>query len=55
MGNHQDNSCPRVGNKTAGRGKPPPGLEALLPVFPFVYFGGTGDGTMFRTGGRDMR
>jgi len=33
----------------------PPGREIPLPVFPVAYFGGTGAGTMLRTGGRDMR
>ena len=33
----------------------PPGREIPLPVFPVAYFGGTGVGTMLRTGGRDMR
>ena len=55
MGIHQRSIGPRVGNKTAGRGKSPPGRGTLLPVFPVVYFGGIGDGTMLRTGGRDMR
>ena len=32
-----------------------PGPDTLLPVFPVVYFGGIGDGTTLRTGGRDMR
>ena len=55
MGNHQRRIGPHVGNKTAGRGKSPPGRETLLPVFPVVYFGGIGAGTMLRTGGRDRR
>jgi len=49
----ESESC--VGNKTAGRGKSPPGRETLLPVFSVVYLGGAGAGTMLRTGGRDMR
>jgi hypothetical protein len=55
MGIHQRSIGPHVGNKTAGRGKSPPGPDTLLPVFPVVYFGGIGDGTTLRTGGRDMR
>ena len=55
MGNHPRNIGHCAGNKTAGRGKSPPGHETLLPFFPVVYFGGIGDGTMLRTGGRDMR
>jgi len=55
MGNYQLSIGPCGGNKPAGRGKSPPGRGTLLPVFPVVYFGGIGDGTMLRTGGRDMR
>ena len=53
MGNHQCSIGLRVGNKRDGRGESPPVRGILHPAFSVVYFGGTGAGTMFRTGGRD--
>jgi hypothetical protein len=55
MGNPKRDVFPRVGNKAAGKGGSPPGRETLPPAVSLVYFGGTGAGTMLRTGGRDLR